>query len=615
MQRDVALPVWGWTQPRATVSVSIGKAAATAVAGADGRWLVQLPPTPAGGPYVLTVSSPGETAVKAGNILFGDVWLCSGQSNMSMGLAEVTHGRDEVAAANYPEIRLLTAPLSPSAKPLQTTPVRWTECKPEAIAQHGEWGGFSAVAYFFGRDLYRELKVPIGLVVSAAGGTNIEAWSSASALKGVDRLKAELEQLKRDANTLTRPQWLEKFDPGSPGEEWAKAAFNDSAWLTMKLPTYWEKAGGAGFDGVVWFRRVVDVPAAWSGKDLVLELARIDDADTTWFNGQIVGSGEDWNEPRRYKIPGKLVKVGKNVIAVRVMDDSDNGGIWGEPELMRLSLTGEKSEKGAIPLAGPWRYRTGAQISAKTGVPKKAGPVVDQNRPTSLYDGMIAPLEPFAFKGLLWYQGESNADNSLEYGDLLTRMIEDLRRQFYSPKLPVILVQLPSIWRPQQNAVEDGGWTGVREGQLDVYRKLPAIGLVTTLDLGEENNIHPGNKQDVGYRASLAALGTVYGRKVAYSGPIYRGMKIEGAKVIIDFDFAESGLAIVGEGPLKSFAIRGEKGDFVKAEAEIKGGKVVVWSDAVPKPTAVRYAWAANPTGNLTNKTGFPASPFRTDRP
>lgn len=608
LQREVKLPVWGWTKPGTTVTVSIAKLTATAVAGADGRWQAELAPSPAGGPHVLTVAGPTNVTVK--NVLFGDVWLCSGQSNMEMGLGVVNNGPAEVAAANFPKVRLLVTTRLLSDKPLLSAPMRWSECRPDTIGQIGNtsWGGFSAAAYFFGRDLHRELDVPIGLVASSWGGTQIEGWSSARALSKVTRLQAEL-----DSMGLTEAEWVTKFDPGSAGEAWAKPALDDAKWGTMNLPCRWENAGLPNFDGVVWFRREVSVPASWAGKDAYLDLGPIDDTDTTWFNGQLVGTTAVWTEKRHYRIPAALLKAGKNVIAVRVLDHSDSGGLFGKPEYMHL--TQEPAQAEPIPLAGAWRYKAGVQLSATVKLPVKVDPTGNPYHPTVLYNAMIAPLEPFALKGFFWYQGESNADGATEYAGLLSNLIADLRQQFHSPNLPAIIVQLPNFQPVQQQPVEEGAWANLREAQLDVYRKVPNTALVMTIDIGHPTDIHPPNKQDVGHRAALAALGKVYGKDIVYSGPIYRKMTAAGSRITVEFDHAEKGLIATGGAPLKGFAIAGADGRFVKAEATIEGAKVVVWSDAIAKPTAVRYDWALNPIGNLANTAALPASPFRTDHP
>lgn len=608
LQRDVALPVWGWTKPGAAVTVSIGKVKASAIAGADGRWQAVIAPSVAGGPFEMSVSGPTNVTVK--NVLFGDVWLCSGQSNMEMGLGETTNGQAEIGNANFPKIRLLAVPRLLSQFPMQTADLKWSECRPDVIRGIGNtsWGGFSAAAYFFGRDLHRELNVPIGLVTSSFGGTMIEGWSSARALRKVGRFNAELDRMG-----MSELEWLKKFDPGSTGVTWAKPTLDDSKWKTMNLPARWEQAGLPGFDGVVWFRREVKLPPAWAGKELQLNLGPIDDADTTWFNGYPVGATTLWSEKRRYRIPAKLVKPGSNMIAVRALDRADGGGMFGKPEYMGISQTSNPA--ALLPLAGAWKYQPGVQFTAKVKPPDVGPGDGNASHPTVLYNGMIAPLEPFPFKGFFWYQGESNADNAGEYEGLLSNMITDLRQQFRSPNLPAIIVQLPNFQPPQQKPVEEGAWVNVREAQLDVMRKIPNTMLVVTIDIGHPTDIHPPNKLDVGRRAALAALGKVYGRDIIYSGPIYRSLTIKGSRAQLEFDHVGKGLASSSGGPLTGFAIAGADGRFVEANVEIEGTHLSVWADAIPKPTAVRYNWALNPYGNLTNASGLPASPFRTDHP
>jgi sialate O-acetylesterase len=381
-----------------------------------------------------------------------------------------------------------------------------------------------------------------------------------------------------------------------------------AGWKTMNLPQNWEKVGGelATFDGVLWYRRSVDVPAAAAGKDMKISLGPVDDRDTTFFNGVQVGATNDWRRPRTYKVPGKLVKAGRNVVAVRVLDTAGGGGVYGKAAQMTLTPGGGK----AIPLAGAWLYKVGAPVSKLPAPPKEVGG--GPNVVTVLYNGMIAPLLPCAIKGAIWYQGESNASRPIQYRRLLPTMIGDWRDRFGVGKFPFFIVELANFMAVQTQPAE-GGWAMLREAQMLTARNDPNVGLAVITDVGDARDIHPKNKQDVGKRLALSALSIAYGEALVHSGPIYREMKVDGAKVRLTFDQVGGGLVAKGGEKLKGFAIAGADKQFVWADAVMDGETVVVSSPKVPKPTAVRYNWASNPIGNLFNKAHLPAGSFRTD--
>lgn len=607
IQRDVRAPIWGWTTPGTTVTVEIDKVAVQATAGTDGLWVAHIGPFPAGGPKEITISGP--TNVTLHNILFGDVWLCSGQSNMEMGLGVTSNGEAEINAANFPNIRLYSVGHCLSLTPTKNLVTNWFECSPDHIRQTANtvWGGFSAAAYFMGRDLHQELKVPIGLILSSWGGTMIEPWSSERAIRKVHRFDALL-----DTRGLTMEQWIEKYDPGTAhGLKWAATKLDDSDWNTMELPTRWETAGLPDYDGVVWFRRQVTIPKAWLHKDLLVSLGPIDDADTTWFNGVKIGETNEWTCKRRYLVPGKSVKSINNSLAVRVLDAGQGGGFFGKPDYLTISRASDTNKTES--LAGSWKYKASLKVGPDMPLPI-AGTPTDPSAPALIYNGMIAPLVPYAVKGFFWYQGESNAGTGPDYDALLRNLVDDLRYQFKNPHMPALIVQLPFFQPFQQQPVEDSGWVTIRQAQLDAVKADTNMGLVVTIDIGDMSNIHPPNKKDVGHRAALAALGLVYGKDVVPSGPLYRSMKKETDGIRLSFDYAGTGLKTSDGKAPRGFAIAGADGQFVFADATIKGSDVIVSSDKVPNPTAVRYAWANNPDCNIVNSADLPASPFQTDR-
>jgi sialate O-acetylesterase len=616
LQRRVKFPVWGWTQPGASVTVEFQGKSFTAVADAGGKWMARLGPFEAGGPYMLTIKGP--QSVTLNNVLIGDVWLASGQSNMEMGLTKVANADEEVAHANYPMIRLYSVPKVIAATPQTTVKARWQVCTPQSVAEGG-WGGFSAVAYFFGRRLHQELNVPIGLIHSSWGGTVAEGWVSEEALSTMPDFVPAIKAL---AQTMNDPvgggpvdidkrmdEWWKKNDPGSmsaPG--WAAVSVDTAEWKTMKLPQAWEDAALPGFDGVVWYRKTFELPADWAGHDLTLSLGPVDDRDTTFVNGVKVGAMNQYDTPRIYKISASLVHPGSNTIAVRVLDTGGAGGFWGTPAQMKIAPA--DNNVAAISLAGDWSYRPSVSIEKV-----EAPPAFTSNNlglVLARYNGMIAPLLPFAIKGAIWYQGESNVGRAEQYKKVMATLIQDWRTRFQVGDFPFLIVQLANFMT-RRDVPTDSEWARLRDAQLYVSEHVPHSGLAVTIDIGEAKDIHPKDKQDVGNRLALEALRVAYDKKIETSGPIYRSMKIEGDAIRISFDYTDGGLMAKDGDKLVGFAIAGEDRHFVWADAMIKGKDVVVSSPEVKNPVAVRYAWADNPASNLYNKAGLPASPFRTD--
>ena len=615
LQRGVPDPVWGWTTPGQKVTVTFENKKATATAGADGKWLAKIGPFKEGGPFTLTVAGP--QTVTLNNIMVGDVWICSGQSNMEMGIGNVKNAQDEIAAANYPNIRLFTVPKKVAADPQSGVDSQWLVCSPQTVAAGG-WNGFSAAGYFFGRDLYQNLHVPIGLIHTSWGGTIAEAWTSAEALNTMPDFKPAVASFQQAAAAAkagagdydaTVNQWYAKNDPGSAnGLGWADVAYTTAAWKTMNLPQFWEGAGLPNYDGVVWFRKDIDLPAAWDGKAATLHLGPVDDNETTWINGTRIGATEGASVPRDYKVPANVLKAGRNVIAVRVLDTGGAGGFGGKPEDMRLEADGATT----LTLAGPWLYQDSVSLDKTTPRPQR----IDNNPNvvTVLYNGMIAPLVPFAIKGAIWYQGESNGGRGAQYRTLLPTLIKDWRSRFGVGEFPFFIVQLANFTATKPDPEQgDDGWSGVREAQLLTSETLPNTAIASAIDIGEAGDIHPKNKQEVGRRLSLDALAIAYGQKIEYSGPRYRSMKKDGNTIHLTFDHVGGGLVAQGDGKLQGFSIAGADKKFVWADARIEGNTIAVASPLVPDPIAVRYGWAMNPVVNLYNKDGLPASPFRTD--
>jgi len=627
LQQQTEAPIWGWAEPGERIAVRADWLDDPIISAADenGRWKLSLPTPEAGGPYTLTIEA--ENVITLTDVMIGEVWICSGQSNMEMpvdyvgpGYWGVTDYEQEIAAADYPQIRLFTVQRALDTEPRDDCTGQWRRCSPDTA------GEFSAVGYFFGRDLHEELDVPIGLICTAWGGTPAEAWTSyealqmlpdwAAALRDVDRLRADPDAFE-DEYQAALASWrraCRQADPGLRGE-WMKVSLDDSTWKTMDVPGVWRSDELGGFDGVVWFRRSVEVPDGWAQRPLVLELGPIDDWDVTWFNGQRIGahdSGYAWQTERRYDVLASMVRGGRNVITVRVIDTGGAGGIYGSADQLKLHPAddGDDDDGEAIGLAGPWRYAIGAPMADLPPSPRKK--TFHAGSPGALYNGMIAPLLPYAIRGAIWYQGESNRYDPAGYRTLFPAMIRCWRDAWGRGDFPFYFVQIAPFDYTLHGQKPSDDTARLREAQL-MTLSLPETGMAVTMDVGNPRDIHPRDKRPVGERLARWAKAKIYGRDdLVFSGPLYRSMKIEGDRVRLYFDFIGSGLVARG-GELTHFTIAGEDGIFVPARAMIDGQTVIVFSEQVSRPAAVRYAWADAPDPNLFNRQGLPASPFRTD--
>jgi sialate O-acetylesterase len=607
LQRGIRDSVWGWTSPGQTVTVTINNKSASAVAGPDGKWIAAIGPFKEGGPYTLTVAGP--QTVTFSNVMVGDVWVCSGQSNMEFGIGNGNDAASEIAAANYPNIRIFTVAKTTSTKPNDLTTGTWQAVTPQTIASQGTWNGFSAVGYFFGRDLQQSLNVPIGLIQSSWGGTPAEAWTSADALnKNVPAYSPEVDALTNAAGQTEEQRqggWYSKNDVGVAGN-WQDPDNDATLWKPITEPGYFQQAGIPELqhiNGIVWFRTQFDLPAQDNGLSGVVHL-QVDDNDTTWINGQLVGQSIGVGVHRAYAVPSTVLKQVGNVIVVRCLDTGGLGGIYGGPDDLKLTVAGGQD----VPLAGTWQYRISADLPNVTPLPLTIAN--NQNYPTELYNGMISPIENYGIKGALWYQGESNADNAnraLQYRTLLPAMITDWRTRWNEGNFPFLIVQLANF--------DQGGpnWPELRQAQWLTAATLPNTGIATAIDIGNQTDIHPKNKQEVGRRLALVAEATTYGKKVAYSGPVYKSSTVKDSSIRISFTQTNGGLNAKGGAPLTGFEIAGTDGKFVIADATIDGNSVVVSSPDVPSPTAVQYDWSGYPNGNLYNGAGLPTFPFKTD--
>ncbi|MHB9130202.1 MAG: sialate O-acetylesterase [Armatimonadota bacterium] len=623
LQQGMPAPVWGCAEAGDTVNVTMAGRSAQTVVKADGSWKVTLPAMTAGGPYDMMVYSGG-TMLTVRDVLVGEVWVCSGQSNMEWPLSLANDAEAEVAAADYPQIRLFTVPKIVVLEPKSEVDSTWTVCTPDNATN------FSAVAYFFGRHLHQELGVPIGLINTSWGGTVAEAWTSYAGLQAEPALSSILEALDYGIAHYDElnAKYLEDYaawqqgslpvDTGNAGctQGWANPATPTTDWETMKLPDTWQHAGH-NISGVFWFRKTVEIPAAWAGKDLSLHIGACDKSEVTYFNNVQVGSltledrADSWSIPRVYTVPGNLVHAGENLIAVRVFSHMYAGGMIGPTVNMFVSPADDPAAE-SIGLAGSWHYNIEQDfgfVQPPSGPPAPYGPA-NANTPTGLFNGMISPLLPYALRGAIWYQGESNADRGYQYRTLFPAMIRDWRKQ-WGHDLSFYFVQLANYMVRKDEPVESR-WAELREAQTMTLQE-PNTGMAVIIDIGEAADIHPRNKQDVGYRLALNALAQDYGKTdLVCSGPLFTGAQVEGNAIRLSFDHIGEGLVCHGE-KLTSFTIAGTDRQFVNADAVIDGDTIVVSSPQVPAPIAVRYGWEDNPACHLYNQAGLPASPFRTD--
>ncbi|HLP08158.1 MAG TPA: sialate O-acetylesterase [Opitutaceae bacterium] len=605
LQQGAPLPVWGTADEGEKITVTLaGQTVTTQARG--GRWIVRLEPLPAGGPHLLTIE--GKNRVDVSDVLIGEVWVCGGQSNMERQLGPrqwqkpIKDWQAEAAAADFPQIRHFGVAQRMALEPQAHVEGRWLVCTPQTAPE------FSAVGFFFGRALHLARGTPIGLIHSSWGGTPAEAWTSrdgASRLPELSDVSARLDRIRRDpAGARTDfernlARWFEMNDPGSASNPpWCAETLDTSAWPVMRLPVFWESAGLPDLDGVVWFRREFDVPASWIGREVELHLGAVDDIDATWINDRFVGCHTRWSEPRVYQLPAGTLKPGRNVIAIRVLDTGGGGGIWGG-DTLRLTRTDDPAL--TIPLDGDWNYKI--SVSSRNAPPPPIDPAIAQGTPTVLYNGMIAPLQPYAIRGVIWYQGETNATRPQFYRRLFPNLVADWRRAWGQGSFPFLYVQIaPFREMPPE----------IREAQRLSLTAIPNSAMAVTLDVGDPDDIHPADKKPVGERLALAARALAYGEHLEYSGPAFRSIRVDGRRAILAFDHLGGGL-VAKDGELRGFVVAGGDGVFHPARATIVDDAIEIVADEVPAPTAVRYAWANVADGNLFNRAGLPASPFATD--
>ncbi|KQW46225.1 MULTISPECIES: sialate O-acetylesterase [unclassified Roseateles] len=605
LQREQPIRLWGSATPGQTLAVQLAGQKAKAKVGADGRWAVTLPALKAGGPHELTVDGDQRIALK--DVLIGDVWLLGGQSNMEWPLSQTDTGAQEVASPQNAQLRHLRVPLRASFQPeVDIAPAPWV------VAEAGTVADFSAIGYHFARQMQAVQGVPIGLVNTAWGGSHLETWMRRELAERDPALAAALKALPASAEDFVRQRRelvegrVKAWQPGLAWEGvdtrgWSAAADIDSDWPTLTTPGTWEGQGLADVDGVVWLRRKVELSAAQAAGGAQLHLAKVDDCDEVWLNGQKLGGQCAYDQPRRYDVPANLLRAGANWIAVRVTDTGGGGGFHGDAAAMRLDTSA-----GTVSLAGPWRARVEQARVANSPTANDA--------PTLAHNGLIAPLNGLRLRGVLWYQGESNTGRAAAYAGDFQKLITDWRAQFGQPKLPFFFVQLASYLPLQQNRPGHGGWAELRDAQGQAL-KLPHTGMAVAIDVGDAADIHPRNKRALGDRLSQLALHDLGLRAQPATGPQLLKAEVRGDQMWLRFKHTAGGLRTTKAAEaLRGFALAGADRRFVPATARIEGDAVVLSSPAVKAPQAARYAWVDNPSeSNLVGNDGLPAAPLRSD--
>lgn len=611
LQRGQPITLAGTAVPSIALDIGLGGQQVRALADASGRWQAKLPGMPAGGPVEITVRDAAGRSVAAQDIYIGDVWLCSGQSNMEMQVRRVANLETEVANGSNANIRLLQIGRHSADAPRRDFEIApsWQAATPATVRD------FSAACFFFGRDIEHTQRVSVGLVDDSWGGSSIQAWMSPGTLHALGGYDVPLQLLARHERDAAGAEadWqavVDKWWQGRPASaiglpQFSDPQFDDSGWSTMRVNGDWEDAGIpalANFDGVVWLRSTVQLSAAQAALGAHLLLGAVDDADTTWVNGRKVGGFEGWDVPRDYTLPPGVLHAGSNLIAVRVLDTGGGGGMWSPPAARQLAF----ADGSSVQLALNWRYDIAGDLAAVGALPH--APWLPAIGTTTLYNGMIAPLGPMGLRGMLWYQGEANVADAGEYARLLPALMADWRAQF-GADLPFYIVQLAGYGYAESSPVESG-WAALRDVQRRVAENDAHSGLAAAIDIGDRYDIHPTNKQEVGRRLALLARHRVYGEALEDSGPAARRAQRRGASIVISFAHADGGLRVLASNRPAGFELCSAPRHCRFADARVERDSVVLDERGGERALRVRYGWAGSPVANLVNAAGLPASPF-----
>ncbi len=603
LQRDHLIPIWGWADANEKIEIRFNKQKKFTKADKNGKWIIRLNAENAGGPYELSIKGKNHLILK--NVLVGEVWICSGQSNMAFTVNEAINAEKEINDAEYPFIRHFTVERDVSSLPKDDVKSGKWEVSTKTTV-----GNFTAVGYFFAKKLYEELKIPIGLINTSWGGTGSETWTSREAFESSEEFAsmiAEMPKVNLDSISQIFIKSITKRIEILQGSkinldnaaQFKGLEFDDVSWPEINQPELWETQELGEFDGIVWLRKIITLSTEDAGKAGMLELSKIDDEDITYINGIEVGRNNIWDAKRKYPIPAGLLKEGENTIAIRVVDGGGGGGIYGDTSDFKLTVG-----NNAIPLSGKWKYQ----------VESVKSDISPNSYPSLLYNAMVNPLIPFAIQGVLWYQGETNAWRAQQYKKAFPLMISDWRNKWHQGDFPFYFVQLSSFNETNGNSNNGSMWAELREAQTQTLQ-LPNTGMCVTTDIGDPLDVHPKNKQDVGKRLAAIALNKTYKKNIVYSGPTFKSMEIDGNKIIASFENLGSGLSTPDKyGYVKGFEIAGDDQIFYYAKAKIVDDKVVIYNENVKNPVAIHFGWADDASdNNLYNKEGFPAVPFRTD--
>ena len=606
-QRHIPARIFGEGEPEKKIIINVADSNFIITVDENGYWETKLIILSVTSSYTLKLIFQKEITIR--NIVVGDVFLCSGQSNMEMqldGWGRVNNFREEIANAGYSNIRLFKVNQDVSLSEQEDIQSSgWHECHPETIAD------FSAVAYFFAKNLISEIDVPIGLIQSTWSGSPIEAWMSKKSLSRlkentlmledlVNKVKSEKELKKNFLEDYTK--WETKILEAEPFLKIGGPVIsNTEDWINVDLPYMWQENEYPNFNGSVWFRKTVQIPENVND-DLYINIGPIKDQYTFWFNGEFIKEVEPMEFVRKHKIPAKFVNH-ENEIIIRVFSGMYGGGFWGEKDEMRISNNNGYSQS----ISNDWLMTKGVDIDKTESKPKNP---IDIDVPTVLFNSMINPLKNFNIAGFLWYQGESNVNDPAKYKEYFKLMIEDWREIFGSRDIPFIFIQLANYIDLNDEGNES--WAGLREAQESAL-SLPNTGMVCTIDIGEANDIHPRNKQDVGKRAALVTEKIFYKHSVISEGPKFKSLNIVDNKIVVEMNISGDNLFTKDGLPAREFYLAGNDRKFHKADAVIKNNKLEIKNDKVKNPIALRYAWRNNPDCNLTDNSNLPANPFRTD--
>jgi sialate O-acetylesterase len=608
LQRDRPIPIWGDARPGEEVAVSIKANSSRARADASGHWRASLPAMPAGGPYTLSVRTPSGAAQTLSDVLVGDVWLCSGQSNMEFPVSRSLNAENEISGSANDFIRVLTVARAVSPTPLQhfAAPVAWQAAAPATIKD------FSAACYYFARELQKSKSIPQGLIHSSWGGSNIEAWIGAAGLRALGGYEPRLALLSLYAHDpqagnqsladLWENWWRARAPKGS--EPW-KNSDDGPAWRDEPEPMRDWKTWGvpelANHDGMVWFRRTVTLTAAQAAGAAELSLGAIDEVDQTWVNERPIGNSFGWGTERTYPVPAGVLHAGLNTIVVNVLSVWDMGGMYGPPDHMALRC----ADGSSAPLGGQWRYQF---VPETMGYPPRA-PWQSIGGMTSMYNAMIAPVAPYGLRGVLWYQGESNADDAAHYQTLLATLMSDWRSKF-AAELPFLIVELPNFGVPP-SAPMASGWASLREAQRRATSADSHAAIAVTIDIGDAHELHPPNKQEVGRRLARAARHLVYGEAISASGPVPLDARRDNQRIAVQFKDIDGTLVTYSAKRPMGFELCGaEQSSCRFVDAVIQSDRVLLDATDAAAPTRVRFCWGDAPVCNLYDRSGLPAGPF-----